>query len=76
MTHDLPVVVARSCRMQGAGVYAGSCDDLTVTEEQITICAGDREPRDLGEPERRLFLQQEDSLELNDRRNAMGREPE
>ena len=23
--------------MQGAGVYAGSCDDLAVTEEQIAI---------------------------------------
>ncbi len=46
--------------MRGAGVYAGSCDDLTVTEEQITFCPGDREPRDLGEAERPLSAYRKD----------------
>jgi hypothetical protein len=37
-------------------VYAGSCNDPTVAEEQITIGKRDRNPRELGEPERPLFL--------------------
>ena len=40
--------------MRGAGVYAGSCDDLAVTEEQIAIIQETVKPRDLGEAERPL----------------------
>ena len=41
-------------RMPGAGVYAGSCDDLVVAEEQIAIVQETMKPRDLGEAERPL----------------------
>ena len=39
----------------GAGARAGSCDDLTVLEDQITIVEQDQKPREsLGEAERQL----------------------
>ena len=44
-------------RKQGAGACAGSHDAVRVTEEQIAIHTGDREPRDLGEAERPLFFE-------------------
>lgn len=50
--------------MDGAGVHAGSCDELADTEEQIAIGRGDRDLRDLGETERPLYLRLERSPEL------------
>jgi hypothetical protein len=43
--------------MQGTGACAGSCDDLTVTEEQITIGSRDDDAtKILGETERPLLF--------------------
>jgi hypothetical protein len=43
--------------MRGTGACAGSCHDLTVTEEQITIGKREHEPTEiLGETERPLFF--------------------
>jgi hypothetical protein len=48
--------------MQGTGACAGSCDDLTVTEEQITIGRRDHDPTEiLGETERPLFFKWKES---------------
>jgi hypothetical protein len=50
-------LVRASLEAIGAGACAGSCDDLAVLEDQITICQGDREPcESLGEAERQLFF--------------------
>ena len=49
-------------RMQGTGACAGSCDDLAVTEEQITIGERDHERTEiLGETERPLFYKSQES---------------
>ena len=58
-------------RMRGSGVYGGSCDKLAVTEEQIAIHLGDREPRDLGEAECPLSFKIENSPEISGRRDVM-----
>jgi hypothetical protein len=48
--------------MQGTGACAGSCDDLTVTEEQITIGKREHDPTEiLGETERSLFFRSHES---------------
>jgi hypothetical protein len=48
--------------MQGTGACAGSCDDLTVTEEQITISERGHDPAEiLGETERPLFFKSRES---------------
>jgi hypothetical protein len=36
-TEVTPLACRKPDRMQGTGARAGSCDDLTVTEEQISI---------------------------------------
>jgi hypothetical protein len=47
----------------GTGACAGSCDELTVTEEQITIGKRDHDPTEtLGEPERQLSFKSQKSL--------------
>jgi hypothetical protein len=57
---------------RGAGARAGSCNDLPVTEEQIAIERGDRDPRGfLGEAERQLFFSSAESLETTVVENAM-----
>jgi hypothetical protein len=54
--------------MQGTGACAGSCEALTVTEEQISIGKRDRDPREiLGETERPLFLESQESPYANGR---------
>jgi hypothetical protein len=48
--------------MRGTGACAGSCNDLTVTEEQITIGKREHDPTEiLGETERSLFLKSQES---------------
>jgi hypothetical protein len=48
--------------MQGTGACAGSCDDLKVTEEQITIGNRDHDPTEiLGETERPLSFKSQES---------------
>jgi hypothetical protein len=48
--------------MQGTGACAGSCDALTVTEEQISIGKRDHDPMEiLGETERPLFSKSRES---------------
>jgi hypothetical protein len=48
--------------MRGAGACAGSCEDLAVTEEQITIGKRDHHPTGtLGETERPLFFKSQES---------------
>jgi hypothetical protein len=48
--------------MQGTGACAGSCDDLTVTEGQISIGKRGPDPRKiLGEAERPLFFESRES---------------
>jgi hypothetical protein len=37
---------SRRSQMQGTGACAGSCDDLTVTEEQIAIGKRDHDPQE------------------------------
>jgi len=52
-------------RTHGSGACAGSCEDLAVLEEQITIVERDRAPREsLGEPERQLSFRLRRSREL------------
>jgi hypothetical protein len=51
-----------SRRTPGTGACAGSCDDLSVTEEQITIRERARDPHEkLGEAERPLFFRSRQS---------------
>jgi hypothetical protein len=63
--------------MQGTGGCAGSCDDLTVAEEQITIGKRDDDPTEiLGETERPLFFKSQKSPfrgRLGESENAVGR---
>jgi hypothetical protein len=48
--------------MRGTGACAGSCDDLTVPEEQITIGSRDHDPaKILGETERPLSFKSQES---------------
>jgi hypothetical protein len=50
-------------RIQGTGACAGSCDDVTVTEEQITIGKRDHDSTEiLGETERPLSFKSQESL--------------
>ncbi len=56
-----------STRVQGAGVYAGSCDERAVTEEQIAIAKETVKPRDLGEAERPLSFKIKHSPERSSR---------
>jgi hypothetical protein len=49
-------------RTRGTGACAGSCDDLTVTEEQITIGRRDHDRAEiLGETERPLSFKSRQS---------------
>jgi hypothetical protein len=48
--------------MRGTGACAGSCDELTVSEEQISIGKRDHNPTEiLGETERPLFFESHES---------------
>src|SRR5581483_5285990 len=61
----------KSCRMRGTGVYAGSCDDLAVTEEQITIRKGDREITRTRRGRAPVVLLSKASRGVSGRRNVM-----
>ena len=54
--------------MQGAGVYAGSCHNLAVTEEQIAITKETVNHENLGEAERPLSFKIKYSLGVSGRR--------
>jgi hypothetical protein len=56
------IATRKAYRMQGTGACAGSCDDPTVTEEQITIGRRDHDAAEiLGETERPLFFKSRES---------------
>jgi hypothetical protein len=56
---------------RGAGACAGSCGDLSVLEDQITIRKRDRNPRELlGESERALFFGAPGSPRASGRRDG------
>src|SRR5581483_2422956 len=57
--------------MRGTGVYAGSCDDLAVTEEQITIRKGDREITRTRRGRAPVVLLSKASRGVSGRRNVM-----
>ena len=61
-------IFRRGLRTSGAGACAGSCDDAAVSEEQIAISPGDRDPHEiLGEAERMLFFRSPRSREAIDK---------
>jgi hypothetical protein len=59
-------------RMPGAGACAGSCNDLTATEEQISIGKRDRGSQKYSaRPSASCFSSRESRHLVSDRRHAM-----